>query len=193
MKHCGTAHHSFTQPGLALTETLIVTALLGIISVVGGLVVETTRNELKRRQVWAMLETLDKAVTAYRAAIQTWPTPENNLDDSADPIIALLQMQPASRDVLQEIPAILRVPLKESWTVQDAWGHRVRCLTDKSSSSVDRQAVVANDNKPIFVSTNVGGEFLSEKNTGTADNLRSDELPRPCTIPRVSQHQNWNE
>ncbi len=106
-------------------------------------------------------------------------------DGSADAIIAALAAKPASHQILDEITPPLRMQRDASgqeipgWgTVQDPWGHRLRCLTASSPSAVERQAVAANGDRPIFISAGPNGRFHTAAGTEVADDLRSDELPR---------------
>ncbi|MEP0843081.1 MAG: hypothetical protein HRF43_10265 [Phycisphaerae bacterium] len=54
--------------------------------------------------------------------------------------------------------------------IQDGWGRPMRCLTARSPSPVDRQAVAANGGRPIIISDGPDGSAIP-------DPLRSDELP----------------
>lgn len=106
-------------------------------------------------------------------------------DGSADGIVAILAAMPASRQILDQITSPLRIQRDArgnevpGWgTVQDPWGHRLRCLTASSPSAVERQAVAANGGRPIFISAGPNGRFHTATGTEAADDLRSDELPR---------------
>ncbi|NLX14476.1 MAG: hypothetical protein GXY44_12590 [Phycisphaerales bacterium] len=184
--------------GVTFTETLITAALLGLVLVVVALGIHSVQGDLKHRQVWDLLATLDKALTAYHEATGTWPFPPatqpadtepNHLPSKDDPaessrrVIAALADVPASREILDTIPMILRVPpegaeLGKWGTVRDAWGRPLRCLTARSRVAIEWQAVAANHGKPIFISAGVDGQFTFRDGVADADNLRSDQMPR---------------
>lgn len=186
--------------GITFTETLITAALLGLVLVVVALGIHTVQGDLKRQQVWDLLATLDNSLTAYHEATGTWPfasarrpdDPDaNRLPINDDPaeisrrVIAALADVPASREILDTIPEILRVPPEREeavagqWgTVRDAWGRPLHCLTARSRAPLDWQAVAANRGKPIFISAGLDGRFDSRDSVAEADNLRSDQMPR---------------
>ena len=139
---------------------------------------------------------MDKALSAYHHATGRWPgdaegatsvdTPPEN-DGSGDRVIAILRAVPDSQKVLDQIPPIFRVaatsdPLAAgpasqpaSSTVQDAWGHRFRCITADSPNPAEHDAVAANDGKPVFISAGPDGRFGPQDQPNAADNIRSDE------------------
>lgn len=186
---------------MTFTETLITATLLGLLLVVVALGIHSVRGDLKHQQVWYLLVSLDKALEAYHEATGTWPftpatqpsgTEPERLSINDDPtesgrrVINALAAVPASREILESIPAILRIPperteakINDDWgTVRDAWGRPLRCLTALSRIPVEWQAVAANRGKPIFISAGTDGEFTSRDSVAEADNLRSDQLPR---------------
>ncbi len=199
---CRAAHAP--RCGFTLSETLIAAAVLAILLTAIALGLTTIRTELKREQTVEVLVALDEALGAYEAATGQWPQvaaagrPQGSADDEqgrampsvssaggerddGDAAIALLAELPASRQVLERIPTAVRVPVPGrtgAWTVRDAWGRRLRYLNRESSSLVDREAVAANGGRPIFVSPGDDGEFGGRDRAASADNLRSDELPR---------------
>ena len=105
----------------------------------------------------------------------------------ADLVIAALASVPASRNVLEQLPEVLRPPPDErgsvrlrqvGLTIQDAWGRRLRCLTDTSPFEVDRQAVAANGGKPVFISAGPDRRFGVRDPASAADNLVLLPSPR---------------
>jgi len=211
----GAAHGQgdLLRVAMTLPETLVAGAIVGLVLIAVALGVATVRTDLKRLQVQELLAVLDEALCAYQAATGQWPagspaaahgeSPDGEKAPvppritagpqaadsggaSADQVVAALAAVPASRTVVERIPAVLRVPPqgevaspnKADWgTVQDAWGRRLECLTATSRSAIARQAVAANHDKPIFISAGVDGRF-GRDTYDDADNLRSDELPR---------------
>ena len=180
---------------LTLIETLIAAMLIALVLVIITVGVGTVRGDLKRRQTAQLLAQLDKALTAYHRATGRWPSdpegppsldaPSEN-DGSGDRIIAALTTVPPSRKLLDELPAIFRVaaapdspaasPTSQpaSSTVQDSWGHRLRCITADSPNPVEHDAVAANDGKPVFISAGPDGRFGPQDHPDAADNIRSD-------------------
>jgi hypothetical protein len=109
-------------------------------------------------------------------------------DGTTEQVLALLHSVPASAEILSEISAVLRMTEEASdepgaapahWvSVRDAWGRPLRTLTTGSARSVEREAVVANNGCPVFISAGPDGRFGRTEHAMGADNLRSDELPR---------------
>ncbi len=190
----------YGRRAVTFTETLITATLLGLLLVVVALGVHSVRSDLKHKQVWDLLVTLDKALDAYHETTGTWPftlatqpdeTEPERLSSNDDPtesgrrVINALAAVPASREILDTIPDLLRVPPESKqaepndWgTVRDAWGQPLHCLTALSRIPVEWQAVAANLGKPIFISAGTDGQFSSRDSVAEADNLRSDQLPR---------------
>ncbi len=248
---------------MTVSETLIAAASVMLLLVLAALGIARVRNDLKSKQVWELLATLDEGLSAYCEATGQWPVemvpsherqqarapegergpggdreteigagmigggdsfsrdpkgsafgaedrgrpfvgafsrdpkgsafggsetyrdtggraPWQRADGSAERVITALAAVPASRAVLERIPEVLRVPRQgedrdadaDAWgTVQDAWGHRLRCLTAASPSEVDRQAVAGNGGRPIFVSAGPDGQFGIHDPAAAADNI----------------------
>jgi type II secretory pathway pseudopilin PulG len=110
-------------------------------------------------------------------------------EESGNSVIALLAEASASREALQRVPEVMRSPVAAdsrltpstlpsalSWTVHDAWGRPLRCLTAASPTPLDREAVAANRGRPIFISAGEDGDFGLRDRSAAADNIRSDEL-----------------
>ena len=172
--------------GVTLSETLIVAVGLGLVLTVMALGVATVRVELETRQAWALLTTLDEALSAYHASTGGWPSGVEVTGDgaggrvgvgdgseSAGWVIRALDSVAASRAVLARIGPALRVsrPGRVGWTMRDAWGRDLRCLTRASPSLADRQAVAANAGKPIFISAGVDRTFGTQEVAGGGDDL----------------------
>ena len=179
---------------LTLTETAIAGILIGLMLVMVTLGVDTVRQDLKRRRTERVLAQLDRTLAAYHHATGRWPadpsgpathdTPTED-DGSGDRIIAALAADPESRKVLERIPPAFRVaapadgatasPTSRPWgTIQDAWGHHLRCLTADSPLPVDRDAVAANGGEPVFLSAGPDERFGPQDLPNAADNIRSD-------------------
>jgi type II secretory pathway pseudopilin PulG len=184
--------------GITLSETLIAAAGVAVLLMVLSLGMHGIRTELKRQQTVALMQTLDRALLAYQESTGAWPVDTKLLeskrtapdqsrasglqDGSGDRVISLLAEVPASRVLLETIPAILRPrndpgPTTRPWAarVRDPWGNSLRCLTAVSPMVLDRQAVAANQNRPIFISAGPDGRFGSKDISGSSDNIRSDE------------------
>ena len=105
------------------------------------------------------------------------------------PILELTATVLAARELLDGIEPILRVPPvpdpeptagPEAWgTVRDGWGRPLRCLTADAPTPADREAVIAQGGKPIFISAGPDRRFGLNDVRFTADNLRSDERHTP--------------
>ncbi len=188
-----------SRRAMTLPETLIAALVLGLVLFVAALAIEGVRGELKRRQAMGLLASLDEALTAYRAATDSWPvltpgsvpvqpiSPAPPVDDrqdmSGDQVIAQLAGVPESRRVLEAVPEVLRVASDDEasaalGTIQDPWGNRLRCLTAAGPLPVDIKAVAANGGRPIFVSAGPDRRFGLMDIAHASDNVRSDELPR---------------
>ena len=90
-------------------------------------------------------------------------------------VLRALRGVAASREIVEGIRAEMQDrPGGED--IRDAWGRPLRCLTARSRTAIDRQAVTAHGGRPIFIST--GPEDSAEANNNAAMSLRSDELPR---------------
>lgn len=186
---------------MTLTEALVVGLVLTIALAIAALAIAGIRGDLKRRQAWELLATLDKALTAYYRQTGEWPAnaataasaparwivPPNRAGERGDPapsevmadrVIAILDSVPASQELLNRIPPVLQTHQGGQRRLQDPWGRRLRCLTLASPAAVDFQAVLANGNRPIFISAGENGRSAGATPAEVADDLRSDELPR---------------
>ncbi len=196
---CRIAHN---RRGVTLSETLVTAAVVGVLLVLVGLGVDGIRNELKRKQTVALLDTLDRAIVAYHQSAGNWPAEASesvslqrepaDADDpdenaSGDRIVAILAEVPAAHTILQTIPEVLRVPADQSeqpttrpalGLIRDPWGHRLCCLTAFSPSPSQRKAVAANGNRPVFISAGPDGRLGFLNVSAASDNLRSDELQK---------------
>lgn len=178
---------------LTLPETLIAGVILAVVLLAVALGVSNVRSGLKERQVKELLALLDQAVGAYHKATGAWPSdtmplrkaPAADQDEgSGDRVIATLAGVLAARLQLERIRPIFRVAAVDpvppattqpAWgTVQDAWGHRLRCLTAASPAPSDQETVAANAGRPIFVSAGPDGDFGTIEIAAAADNIRSD-------------------
>jgi len=182
---------------VTLTETLIIAALLAVVLMIIALGTEKVRSDLKHQQVWELLATLDEALSAYYRSTGHWPkcddkTPGNESQQLEqgdmqtgihECVISAMASVDKSQEILSRIPIKLRLvdnpedrQRTHFRTVQDAWAKRLRCITARSASHIDRQAVAANNGKPIFISAGTDGRFGDQDVVYAADNLRSDEL-----------------
>lgn len=197
------------RTALTLPETLIAGAVIGILLVAVSLGLSTMRTDLKRVRTIELLAILNEALSAYHSETQAWPSIDESAgtpkagkdrtadsaagsssarDDSGDSVIAILQQVPASRQVLERLPPLVRlpagsdstwspttVPAGAGWTIRDAWGLPLRCLTAGSRAPVDREAVAAGGGRPIFVSAGEDGDMGQTDRAAAADNLRSND------------------
>jgi type II secretory pathway pseudopilin PulG len=168
------------RSALTLVETLIVGALLAVVLLACALLVKSVRTELKYRQSVELLSRLNEALEAYRAAVGAWPDVSDSPDDrtAAARVLEQLAAVDASRIHLQRIDPILRIPGTQPHDiggVRDGWGHPLRCLTTASTAPADRQAVVANGGRPIFISAGDLSGFDGDA-AEEAETIRSDEL-----------------
>ncbi len=195
-----------SRVGATLSETLLAGAAIGLLLLLTALGVEQIRTELKIRQTRQLLVLLRSALLAYHQSAGVWPDPTDPPSESpprgptvppeeqaARRVAALLAADEASRELMQDIPSLLRgataprdrqAPQASDPGIllRDSWGMPLWCLTAGSPAQVQREAVAANQGCPIFISAGQDRDFGAIERSAGADNLRSDELP-PMTRP----------
>jgi len=181
------------KPAFTLPETLVGGVAIGAILLAVALGIAGVRRELKQTQIQQLMDQLNGALDAYHKATSAWPVDaqvrgkpysSQQYDGSGDRVIAQLASVPASEEFLADIPSALRVAKQtqigdtqepmEAWRVRDTWGGPLRCLTGVGESPTDREAVAANDGKPVFISSGPDGQFGDRDIATAADNVRSD-------------------
>jgi len=179
---------------MTLSETLIATALIGLVLTMVALGITAVRTDMRTRQTWDLLRTLAAALDAYHEQTGAWPLDDRDdylkqsktvdgPDGSAEYILKTLHGVAASEAILARVPEVLRDRggVGPAWTVVDGWGRQLRCLTAASGRTLERQAVAANGGKPIFVSAGGDGRFGTENVAAAADNLLIRPSPQRDT------------
>lgn len=183
------------RQAMTVTETLIVGGLMGLGLLAVAVGIDSVRDALKGQQTRALLSQLDKALAVYHEATGRWPVGKpappatqsaGEAPESADglgPLLSVLAGTPGSRAVLETLPPRFRddasvkgapAARTDGPALRDSWGRPLRCLTAGDPSAEAREAVAANQGRPIIISAGPDGRFGRRDIVEATDNIRSD-------------------
>ncbi len=134
----------------------------------------SVRRSAKRAQAVQLVAGLEKALSAYQAEHEVYPSGDE-AGNAAGALHALL----GDRGPLPEgVDPVLVIRDRGRRTVRDPWGTRLRYITDRYAAEPDRATI--NLTRPVFVSAGPDRDFGDDDPTHNSDNIASDDQAAPA-------------